>query len=262
MGARARPPCTHEHEHGAPKVLHHLHELGGSHCRRRARRRCPPRRSSPPANAARRRQHTTPVAAMHLLTVDGDEEDDKPTPTVVGPTIAGPSSPPSKPFIMTGTTSTFQIHRGRKPTLITEATRGRSSSPPELAASLRRCCRRTNITPPPLCPNVTAPGRCCGRLDRMIQAVNFFSRPIATPVDGLHRLSTLLAHRPRRCQQPLPVPPAFAEAAHVNAPCSSRLQHVVNVSSTVDDRRRRFALKAAAKATVPAATVSRKIFYK
>ncbi|KAL6001917.1 hypothetical protein ACLOJK_040481, partial [Asimina triloba] len=45
------------------------------------------------------------------------------------PTTAGPSLPRSKPFITTETTRTFQIRRGRKTTLITVATRGKSSSP-------------------------------------------------------------------------------------------------------------------------------------
>ncbi|KAL6000653.1 hypothetical protein ACLOJK_024354 [Asimina triloba] len=44
------------------------------------------------------------------------------------------------------------------------------------------------------------------------------------------------------------------------APCSCRLQHVVNIGSAVDDRR--FTLKAAAKATVPATTVPSQNFYK
>ncbi|KAL5999773.1 hypothetical protein ACLOJK_038058 [Asimina triloba] len=47
-------------------------------------------------------------------------------------------------------------------------------------------------------------------------------------------------------------------AAHVHAPCSYRFQHVVNVGSAVDDLR--FALKAAAKATAPAATVLKSDF--
>ncbi|KAL5977911.1 hypothetical protein ACLOJK_036934 [Asimina triloba] len=48
--------------------------------------------------------------------------------------------------------------------------------------------------------------------------------------------------------------------AHMHAPCNCHLQHVVNFGNAVDDRR--FALKAAAKATVPAATVPNQIFYK
>ncbi|KAL5979172.1 hypothetical protein ACLOJK_019070, partial [Asimina triloba] len=53
-------------------------------------------------------------------TVDGDEEDTDVVIFVVGPTTVGPSSPRSKPLIMTKMTSTFQIRRGRKPTLITK----------------------------------------------------------------------------------------------------------------------------------------------
>ncbi|KAL5986624.1 hypothetical protein ACLOJK_014957, partial [Asimina triloba] len=49
--------------------------------------------------------------------------------TAAEPTTDRRSLPRSKPFITTATTSTFQICRGRKPTLITEATRGKSSSP-------------------------------------------------------------------------------------------------------------------------------------
>ncbi|KAL6004918.1 hypothetical protein ACLOJK_005476 [Asimina triloba] len=45
------------------------------------------------------------------------------------PTTAKPVLPRSEPFITTATTSSFQIRRGRKPTLIKEATRGASSSP-------------------------------------------------------------------------------------------------------------------------------------
>ncbi|KAL5979171.1 hypothetical protein ACLOJK_019069, partial [Asimina triloba] len=62
-------------------------------------------------------------------TVDGDEEDTDVVIFAVGPTTVGPSSPRSKPLIMTKMTSTFQIRRGCKPTLITKATRGKSSSP-------------------------------------------------------------------------------------------------------------------------------------
>ncbi|KAL5978479.1 hypothetical protein ACLOJK_029596 [Asimina triloba] len=45
------------------------------------------------------------------------------------PTNAKSSLPRSEPFITMATTSTFQIRQGRKPTLITVATRGESSSP-------------------------------------------------------------------------------------------------------------------------------------
>ncbi|KAL6010964.1 hypothetical protein ACLOJK_001407 [Asimina triloba] len=138
---------------------------------------------------------------------------------------------PSKPFITTGTTSTFQIRRGRKPTLITEATRGETSSPvinnhrPHQRLPSIIVCKRH-----PSSSNNTSFARCP-------------SLPATTSIT------------PSRLNH---VPPAFAEVAHVNAPCSYRLQHVVNVGSAVDDRR--FALKAAAKATVPVATVPIRIF--
>ncbi|KAL6000844.1 hypothetical protein ACLOJK_006571, partial [Asimina triloba] len=45
------------------------------------------------------------------------------------PTTIGPPLMQSNPIITTATRSSFQIRRGRKPTLITVATRGESSSP-------------------------------------------------------------------------------------------------------------------------------------
>ncbi|KAL5982000.1 hypothetical protein ACLOJK_016067 [Asimina triloba] len=60
--------------------------------------------------------------------VDAHEED-KGKLATVEPTIDGPPSLQSEPFIMTATASSFQIRQGRKPTLITVATRGESSSP-------------------------------------------------------------------------------------------------------------------------------------
>ncbi|KAL5979166.1 hypothetical protein ACLOJK_019064 [Asimina triloba] len=262
MGARARPPCTHEHEHGAPKVLYHLHELGLpplSPTSMPPLPSTPPvaaskRRPSPPANAARRRQHTPPVAAMHLLTVDGDEEDDEPTPTAVGPTIAGPSLPPSEPFITTTTMSSFKIRRGRKPTLITEATRGETSSPViNKFNSIQLRSEAWIDRSRPFIMIATGPINVCHRSS----SARGTHHGRITPCSPVVRPSQPRRRTPSRT---LPVPLAFAEAAHMNAPCSSRLQHVVNVGSAVDDRR--FALKAAAKATVPAAIVTRKIFYK
>ncbi|KAL5986269.1 hypothetical protein ACLOJK_014602 [Asimina triloba] len=87
--------------------------------------------AAPAVPAARRHHH---IAASNIMlpiatTVDAVEEDDEPTATAVGPTIVGPSLPRSKPLITTATTSSFQICRGRKTTLITTATRGESSSP-------------------------------------------------------------------------------------------------------------------------------------
>ncbi|KAL6009519.1 hypothetical protein ACLOJK_022748 [Asimina triloba] len=77
---------------------------------------------------ARHRRHHVEHGAPPPSTATNDAHED----AVAGrprPTTAGPSLPRSKPFIMTATTSTFQIHRGRKPTLITVVTRGESSSP-------------------------------------------------------------------------------------------------------------------------------------
>ncbi|KAL5985190.1 hypothetical protein ACLOJK_036428, partial [Asimina triloba] len=171
------------------------------------------RRPSPPTNAARRRQHTPPVAAMHLLTVDSDEEDNHTVILTVGPTTIGPSLPRSKPFITTVTTSTIQIRRGSKPTLIT----------PELAAPvrdkaddrrcLRRRCRRTSITPPPVLarqvsrlhaaasrpshpsPNPDCPSRCPSPLQRMPTSP---SLPTLPSVTAATRPSAHIAcmHRP------------------------------------------------------------------
>ncbi|KAL5995866.1 hypothetical protein ACLOJK_025938 [Asimina triloba] len=99
--------------------------MGGSHgCRRRCRRRChrPPVKPSPPPDAV----------------VDAAPADSHLVPSNVAikgsfippePTMAEHPDGPSKPFITTETTSTFQIRRGRKPTMITMATRGKFSSP-------------------------------------------------------------------------------------------------------------------------------------
>ncbi|KAL6003733.1 hypothetical protein ACLOJK_004279, partial [Asimina triloba] len=64
------------------------------------------------------------------------------------------------------------------------------------------------------------------------------------------------ANRLHRPQSRRPLAPAFANPDPMQCtvlPARCRLQHVVNVGSAVDDRR--FALKAAAKATILSATV-------
>ncbi|KAL6004045.1 hypothetical protein ACLOJK_004592, partial [Asimina triloba] len=87
------------------------------------------RRPKLPSTArARHRRHHVEHGAPPPSTATNDAHEDaiadRPRPTTVGPSL-----PRSKPFITMETTSSFQIRRGRKPTLITEATRGESSSP-------------------------------------------------------------------------------------------------------------------------------------
>ncbi|KAL5980555.1 hypothetical protein ACLOJK_028463 [Asimina triloba] len=72
---------------------------------------------------------STPMDAISSPANNAHEEDEDAVADRPRPTTAGPSLPRSEPFITTATTSTFQIRRGRKPTLITVATRGESSSP-------------------------------------------------------------------------------------------------------------------------------------
>ncbi|KAL5979726.1 hypothetical protein ACLOJK_019637, partial [Asimina triloba] len=77
-----------------------------------------------------------------------------------------------------------------------------------------------------------------------------------------HRLQEAPITVEQHLVRPLSVPPSHDDARHRGRcpfrppspkPPTSRLQHVVNVCSAIDDRR--FALNATAKATVPAATV-------
>ncbi|KAL5972665.1 hypothetical protein ACLOJK_039470, partial [Asimina triloba] len=87
------------------------------------------RRPKLPSTArARHHRHHVEHGAPPPSTATNDAHEDvvadRPRPTTVGPSL-----PRSKSFITTATTSTFQIRRGRKPTLIIEATRGESSSP-------------------------------------------------------------------------------------------------------------------------------------
>ncbi|KAL5996659.1 hypothetical protein ACLOJK_007578 [Asimina triloba] len=97
-----------------PMKLRHRHRSSPSF------RQQPPPEASHHAAAARHASSPSHVAAG---------EDDEAVADRPRPTTAEPSSPRSKPFITTATTSTFQIRRGRKPTLIIVATRGETSSP-------------------------------------------------------------------------------------------------------------------------------------
>ncbi|KAL5999306.1 hypothetical protein ACLOJK_040757 [Asimina triloba] len=145
---------------------------------------------------------------------------------------------------------------------------------------LRRCChRRSSLLPPPrpsfvgaqrmqrppsispAGPRSSNPGHPSeAPAAALPEVAHCHRRRIATaPPSSAHHACMWLP-RQRTPSRTLPVPPAFAEAAHVNAPCSCRLQHVFNIGSAVNDRR--FALNAAAKATVLAATVPIRIFYK
>ncbi|KAL6010274.1 hypothetical protein ACLOJK_000705 [Asimina triloba] len=169
---------------------------------------------------------------------------EQPTSPAVGPTIAEPSSPPSKPFITTATASTSQICRQRKPTLITEATRGESSSPVinKFNSIPLRSPFIMQATVHPLPATVAARARTAASTRTLPRSDATTSAP---PANRLHRPQS------RRS-----LAPAFAnpDPVQFTVPAAScRLQHVVNVGSIVDDRR--FALKAAAKATILAATV-------
>ncbi|KAL6001212.1 hypothetical protein ACLOJK_006944 [Asimina triloba] len=182
-----------------------------------------------PAPAALRHHHvaagniTLPIATI----VDAVEEDDEPTPTAIGPTSAGPSLPRSKPLITTETTSTFQIRRGRKPTLIIEVTRGESSSPvinkfnfiplrsqpkafssrEHLAINSLRPSSTTINHKPTVQPASHEPARCHCRCPRPHPPA-----PAASVRRRCHRLCRPCCprcHRPccPRCRRPLPSPP-------------------------------------------------------
>ncbi|KAL5994433.1 hypothetical protein ACLOJK_024483 [Asimina triloba] len=109
---------------------------GGCHGRRRSSipspvkplHRRPKLPSTARARHRRHRRHHVEHGAPPPSTATNDAHEDavadRPKPTTVGPSL-----PRSKPFITTETVSTFQIRRGRKPTLITVAIRGESSSP-------------------------------------------------------------------------------------------------------------------------------------
>ncbi|KAL6001287.1 hypothetical protein ACLOJK_007019, partial [Asimina triloba] len=75
-----------------------------------------------------RRMNRSSAIAL-VVAIASELPSDAVVATATEPTTDRRSLPRSKPFIMTATTSTFQICRGCKPTLITEATRGKSSSP-------------------------------------------------------------------------------------------------------------------------------------
>ncbi|KAL6013474.1 hypothetical protein ACLOJK_003972 [Asimina triloba] len=274
-----------------------LHELGGSHgchhCRRRARRRCPPRRPSPPANAARRRQHTPPAATVPIAI---DEEEDDAIVVLIDTHhrrasrrairaiqheeddehILDPSRPQAD---VDHRGHTRQIFLARRPPRCPRphdppAPPAPPLPPPELppatASSILRCSP-TNATPT-IClacvvrptmrePRSSNPGRPSeAPAAALPEVAHCHRRTTATaPPSSAHHACMWLPRR-RTPSRTLPVPAAFAEAAHVNAPCSCRLQHVVNIGSAVDDRR--FASNAAAKATVLAATMPIRIFYK
>ncbi|KAL5986836.1 hypothetical protein ACLOJK_015170 [Asimina triloba] len=83
----------------------------------------------PPIEAAAAAVNAHAVCQAHRRRRPANDAHEDVVATTAKPTIAGPSLPRSEPFITTATTSTFQICRGRKPTLITVAARGESSSP-------------------------------------------------------------------------------------------------------------------------------------
>ncbi|KAL5981689.1 hypothetical protein ACLOJK_015752 [Asimina triloba] len=85
-----------------------MEEAGAAAVRRRTPRRCPPCRRSP----------RPPPAVPPMATPADDDYHDAVNVAVEGKLAIVQNPPP-----------TFQIRRGRKPTLITVATRGESSSP-------------------------------------------------------------------------------------------------------------------------------------
>ncbi|KAL5973132.1 hypothetical protein ACLOJK_037158 [Asimina triloba] len=323
------------HHRGAPKVLHlrkepaAMEEAGAVAVRRRAPRRCPPCRHSPRPSPA----------VPHMATPADDDDHDAVNVAVGGklatvePTMDGLPSLQSEPFITTATASSFQICRGRKPTLIIEATRGETSSPDinKFNSIPLRCWPVSDLN-----RNGSSQSRHQTFSSKapshhpifQIHLSSFFRHQQAPHqqinvvhhvhvIDPVPKLSgphptdvgdrlACIAHlacglgsndpgRPSQCPSPLPsfklatatrkiaatarrnartcCPDAISPsacttsihrspelAAHMHAPCSYRLQHVVNVGSVVDDRR--FTLKATAKVTVPAATLLNQIFYK
>ncbi|KAL6002204.1 hypothetical protein ACLOJK_037652 [Asimina triloba] len=93
------------------------------------------RRLSPPLVASkrspRRRHHAHAVRQARHRRRTTNVAVEEAVATAAKPTMDGPPSLPSEPFITKKATSSFQICRGRKPTLITEATRAETSSPPQ-----------------------------------------------------------------------------------------------------------------------------------
>ncbi|KAL6004620.1 hypothetical protein ACLOJK_005175 [Asimina triloba] len=133
---------------------------------------------SPDAVNSLRLSRPLPTVPPMSTPADDDDYNDNISPSKASlpppePTIVGHPDGPSKSFITTVMTSTFQICRGRKPTMITVDTRGKSYSPvinkfifiplqsPFIITTTtaraccprphlhRRCCRMS-ITPPPI----------------------------------------------------------------------------------------------------------------
>ncbi|KAL6000094.1 hypothetical protein ACLOJK_034772 [Asimina triloba] len=120
--------------HGAPSwsTVHHFHErtiaiaaaaaTDGTHDDHHHRPLSPPNDTAPPPPSAVGEDELT------TATVDHTSSPSKSSSLPSEPTTVEPSSLQSKPLITMATTSTFQIRRGRKSTLITAATQGKSSS--------------------------------------------------------------------------------------------------------------------------------------
>ncbi|KAL6003708.1 hypothetical protein ACLOJK_004254, partial [Asimina triloba] len=242
-GARApgsvRPQPKSWSTYGAPPLPH---EMGCHHhrsCRRRAHARA--RRSRHRSRPPFRQKPATKLPLTVTMPSTPTKKTKASLPPAI-PTTTRPLSPRSEPFITTATASSFQIRRGRKPTLITEATRGESSSPvinkfnSIPLRSSKPFIMQATVHPLPITSCIqhapAAPTRTLPRSDATTSA---------PPANRLHRPQS------RR-----PLAPAFTN------PDPMQRTHVVNVGSAVDDRR--FALKAAAKATELAATVSSEFF--
>ncbi|KAL5983865.1 hypothetical protein ACLOJK_017961 [Asimina triloba] len=195
---------------------------------------------SPPPSVAGEDELMTAIVDHHLVV--GEEDS-----TAIRPTIAEPSSPPSKPFITTATMNTFQIRRCRKLTLITVATREATAIHhdghyPHQHLPLITICKKCPTSPVATwsvcpkrlrrCPRLSARTSLPledsrRRLDQLIQAVQCPTTVIFAIVEA--------SCRHTRCpatNAPLPLHAIASSARLRSVPAARHSAHVIDVGST------------------------------